>query len=720
MTTHSALRRLVPSPLLAIVSALALALGLLAAVPSASAQDTDDDDSVQPARIDGQNRFDTAARIATTTFDTATTAHIVTGQDFPDALAASYGAGAVGGPVLLVARDGVPEPTWDALESLDVEEVVLIGGEAAISEAVENELDDAGYDASRVSGNDRYETAAALASDYGSEPDGEVGTFDGDRTAILASGTAFADALAAGPLAAAGHHPLLLTPPNAPHPVVSTTLESLDIERVLVIGGQSAVSAEVVTFYEAQGYEVERFDGRDRTETAITVAQNMIQRTDDFTAEGILLARGDDYPDALAASIHGAAIGAPILLTANPQVLSPATEGHLFDLCPEVSFIRALGGTSAVSEDVLNEAVLAAERCHDDEAPPAEGMGSWSELAEAPIERLNHTAVWDGSELLVWGGGGADVVANDGAAYDAATDSWRAIPEAPIEPRWAHEAVWADGQMMVYGGSAGADHLAECFADGAAYNPTLDTWGEIPTGPASGACGVGIVWDGDELIVWGGIEADTDVGPMSEPVNEGARWHPSTGEWTPIAPNPIGARSGHGAVWTGDRMIVFGGSDAQNDPRNEAAAYDPVTDEWTSLPEPPIAPRFNAVVEWTGEEVLVIGGTIDGEPQSDGAAYDPATDTWRTVPDMPGQHAQPVGDYDADRGWLFVVGGDRDTPDEPAAVAYSPATDEWHELAALPGGHRVNHTVTAVDALFVFGGQGNGTSGGYAWFPDQT
>jgi putative cell wall-binding protein len=697
--------------LLALLGALALAVALMPAL--AAAQDDQDEDeeevSVTPARVDGETRFHTAANIATLAFEDVTVAVLATGQDYPDALAASYAAGIAEGPVLLAAHDEVPDATMAALEELDVQSIVLIGGPAAISTEVEADLMDDGYEVLRHHGDDRFATAAAVATAYGDG--GPVGTLEGDRTALLASGQNFPDALSAGPLAAAANLPLLLTPTDTAHDEVTSTLSELDIERIVVVGGTSAVSSGVVQHYADHGYEMERWDGRDRTETAITVAQNAIERFG-FTADGILLARGDDYPDALAASVHAAMIEGPILLSANPQVLSPATEGYLFDLCPEVEFIRAIGGTSAISESVLNEAVLAAEDCAEFE-PPTE-LGSWEALPEAPIERINHSAVWSGEELLVWGGG--ERPADDGAAYNPTTEQWRDIPAAPVEPRWVHEAVWADeaGVMIVYGGGEGPDHLADCFDDGALYDPATNSWDALPTNPYSDAgCGISLVWTGTEMLVWGGNPGGTGV---PAPVNTGAAFDPATNEWRPIPANPIGARSGHATVWTGEQMIVFGGTDMEQEQRGEAAAYDPDADEWTELPAPPIGPRTAMASVWHGAEAVFIGGSVNGDRLSDGAAYDPVGDDWREIPELPGTHTQPIADM-SDIGLVLVVGGERQPVDEPAAAAWDPTAHEWMTLAPIPGGFRQNHTVTwADDQLLVFGGQdADGTAGGYAW-----
>jgi putative cell wall-binding protein len=338
------------------VAALALLLPLLPA--AAVAQEA----AVEPERIEGATRVETAAAIAPLTYAAPAAAVLVTGEDFPDALAGSFAAGRAAAPLLLAGADAVPEATLDALEELGVSTVVLVGGEAALGEDVEATLADAGYDVQRVAGADRFATAAAVATAFGGADGAAVGELEGDRTALLASGESFPDALAAGPIAARAGFPLLLTPRDRRSAAVDGALEDLGIERIVVVGGDAAVSSALVADY-AEDYAVERFAGPTRTGTAATVAENAVQRIPGFTRERALLARGDDFPDALAASAHGAVLGAPILLTASPTALSDETADWLAASCPDVTAIRAIGGTAAVTADVLGSAVDAADRC---------------------------------------------------------------------------------------------------------------------------------------------------------------------------------------------------------------------------------------------------------------------------------------------------------------------------------------------------------------------
>src|SRR5581483_4172666 len=133
---------------------------------------------------------------------TAPAAVVASARDFPDALAAAPLAGKLGGPVLLVGADPDQRVT-DEAKRLGAQQVVIVGGTAAVTPAVESSLRSGvpGATVRRISGPDRFDTADAVAH--------EVGGASGE--AIVASGTSFADALSAGALAAKAAIPVLLT-----------------------------------------------------------------------------------------------------------------------------------------------------------------------------------------------------------------------------------------------------------------------------------------------------------------------------------------------------------------------------------------------------------------------------------------------------------------------------------------------------------------------------
>src|SRR4030095_11669021 len=187
---------------------------------------------------------------------------------------------------------------------------------------------------------------------------------------------------------------------------------------------------------------------------------------------------------------------------------------------------------------------------------------SWTatSTANAPEGRTRHTAVWTGSELLVWGGYffdlNGDHYVNTGGRYNPVNDSWMATSttNAP-DARISHTAVWTGSQMIVWGG---LDQNLVLLNTGAKYNPITDSWTATSTTSAPEArTGHTAIWTGSNMIVWGG-------GNGSVAFNTGARYDPGTNSWTATSTDTPVALEGHRAVWTGSQMIVWGGDDGTN------------------------------------------------------------------------------------------------------------------------------------------------------------
>ena len=109
---------------------------------------------------------------------------------------------------------------------------------------------------------------------------------------------------------------------------------------------------------------------------------------------------------------------------------------------------------------------------------------SWTatSTANAPTPRGGHTAVWTGSEMIVWGGFDGDFVLNTGARYNPATNDWTATTanNAP-SPRNAHTTVWTGSLMIIWGGTGESDYLNT----GGRYDPDTNSWTatSIPSAP---------------------------------------------------------------------------------------------------------------------------------------------------------------------------------------------------------------------------------------------
>ncbi|MCX8113657.1 MAG: hypothetical protein N3D71_01100, partial [Burkholderiaceae bacterium] len=216
-----------------------------------------------------------------------------------------------------------------------------------------------------------------------------------------------------------------------------------------------------------------------------------------------------------------------------------------------------------------------------------------------------HTAVWTGSEMIVWGGvDAAGRPLASGARYDPATNTWRPMTSigAPTA-RARHTAVWTGAAMIVWGGSDGTSDLAT----GARYDPVADAWTPIAAANAPSArVGHTAVWTGAQMIVWGSRFGTT---------NSGGRYSPATDTWQPTSTlcAPSG-REGHVAVWTGTKMLVWGGySGAYAQYYVQGAAYDPAGDTWQAMSatDAPAA-RFDHSGVWTGSRFVVWGGRESG------------------------------------------------------------------------------------------------------------
>ena len=199
------------------------------------------------------------------------------------------------------------------------------------------------------------------------------------------------------------------------------------------------------------------------------------------------------------------------------------------------------------------------------------------------------------------------------------------------------------------------------------------------------------------MILWGGFSTP-DLG-----LSGGARYNPATNTWTPVATlNEPSARGNHVAVWTGSRMIVWGGRDGTTR-IDTGGIYDPASDSWvsTSMTAVPAA-RAGATAVWTGSVMIVFGGetSISAGTDATGGRFDPVANTW-TATNIVGAPIfnltnTPVAVWS---GTHLLAWGD-------AGGRYNPATDSWSGISTVdaPSARR-RHTLTwSGSAMIVWGG----------------
>jgi len=361
------------------VAAIAAIVVSFAAIPTASAAELD--------RIGGDDRYETAVAISQRLIgdgERAPIAFVASGVDFPDALAGAAAAANLGGPVLLSRQDGLPEAVATELARIDPEQVIVLGGTAALSTQVEADIAaNVAGTVTRLAGTDRYETAA-LVADF---------AFDsGVPVVFIASGASFPDALAGAAAAGSLGGPVLLTKPSAVPAATSSRVTALAPETVILLGGEAVVGPDTQQIHDGAAI---RIGGADRYATAAGVANYLDQR-----GGGAYLASGVSFPDALAGAALAGYEGSPVLLV-RPDSVPDVVALQLRLQDPER--ITVLGGESAVSAEAANNAATV-------NPLPVDRLSQWSVAQEGveaaqlgDVDRLTQvsTSRADAEEVIV-------------------------------------------------------------------------------------------------------------------------------------------------------------------------------------------------------------------------------------------------------------------------------------------------------------------------------
>lgn len=290
--------------------------------------------SFQINRLAGANRYATAAAVSRRFFPTAgvPVVYVATGAAFPDGLAAGPAAARLGGPVLFVGRDYVTTPTQNELLRLKPARIVVVGGEGVISATVLDQLGRyAPGGARRVSGADRYATAAAVVKD----------AFPTAPVVYVANGESFPDALAGGAAAAARDGAVLLVRAGSIPTATHAELDRLRPAKIVVVGGTSVISASVASALTAYSPNVVRRAGADRYATSVSVSLDAFPAG----AATAFVATGLAFPDALAGVAVAGLQNGPVLLVAGGLLPGPVA-GELTRVDPNDVFL--LGGEGVV------------------------------------------------------------------------------------------------------------------------------------------------------------------------------------------------------------------------------------------------------------------------------------------------------------------------------------------------------------------------------------
>ena len=287
------------------------------------------------ARLSGSDRFGTAVAVSKAEFPTGGAGAVVLarGDDYPDALVGAPLAAARNAPLLLTSGSSLPAAIKAEIQRVLApgKTVYVLGGSSAVPASIETELTGLGYVVTRYSGANRFATAVKVADALG-DP----------GVVLLATGTNFPDALAAGVAAVKAGGVVLLTN-GSTLPAETSAYLSAHPGAVYAIGGPAAAADPAAT----------AIVGADRFDTSIDVATKF------FSAPSqVGIATGLSFPDALSAGALLGHVTAPLLLVATSSVPGSVTT-YLAAVKGTVTTGYLIGGPNTVNQSVADAINLA-------------------------------------------------------------------------------------------------------------------------------------------------------------------------------------------------------------------------------------------------------------------------------------------------------------------------------------------------------------------------
>lgn len=289
----------------------------------------------QLKRLAGNTRYDTmTAVISEGNWETDGTVIVASGNNYPDALAASGLAGTANAPIVLTESSKLSAQAADQLQRLTPSRIIVVGGPAAVSNNVFSSLQRYSHNVNRISGATRVETSFELyrkSSGWGS-------------TAIIATSTNYADALSVSSYAYAAKAPVFLCDPaNGLTPSQKTTLKSFS--KVLVVGGENAVPSQYVSGVPG----IVRKSGNTRYDTSAEIAKWTVNNG--LSMNGTVYATGMNFPDALAAGpLAGKSKAVTLLVDGANSPAIPFSANYK----DKVGNAYVVGGINAVNQDTAN------------------------------------------------------------------------------------------------------------------------------------------------------------------------------------------------------------------------------------------------------------------------------------------------------------------------------------------------------------------------------
>ena len=298
-------------------------------------EDTSDKtkNTLSVTRISGSDRYDTSFKIQEflTKDEFSYYAVFASGEGFSDALSAGILAGEFEAPLILVRKDSIPKVISDNYSRITFGRSFLVGGTNSVSKKVEDEIHKNISVTIRLAGKNRLDTALSI---YGPMLEKRKELVLGDAFSSY-NGYVYADALTAMP-----YMYQLNKSTMGPLPLLPYAGEDASI----VFGGYNSVPKLVG--------ERSRIYGADRYKTAVEVAKAFKSNLNK-DVDTIVLASGEDYPDALCAGPLASSKNAAILLTKS-KTLNEDTKEYI-KANTNIKNIIIVGGARSISSSVEDE-----------------------------------------------------------------------------------------------------------------------------------------------------------------------------------------------------------------------------------------------------------------------------------------------------------------------------------------------------------------------------
>lgn len=369
-------------------------------------------------------------------------------------------------------------------------------------------------------------------------------------------------------------------------------------------------------------------------------------------------------------------------------------------------------GSSTVTLTVTDGALTANETFNFTSYNP------WSTvtLTGAPSARTSHKAVWTGSEMVIWGGGTG---LNTGGMYSPSLDQWTTMSttSAP-QGRYWFEMIFDGSIIYVIGGANGPAGSHTTLSSCAKFNPATNTWSSMASLPQSRNLHTA-VWTGSRIIAWGGrLTNDNNI------TNTGYSYNPSSDSWSAISTTGApSARHSHLALWVGDKMLIWGGSTGSG-AADSGALYDPSTDSWSNTS---VIGRHTGHMEtdliWTGEKAFIWAGSTWGGMGGGGSLFDPVANTWASItetnaPDPNGRNLHST----IWTGTEAIVWGGNLSGLKNTGGRYNPSTNKWVQTTTYgaPAARARQTAVWTGSQMIIWGGglsSGADTNTGYIYEP---